>query len=152
MKEYESIPMDPHMFDHLIGRSQGTRNMFYTWRDISLYALGVGCTLEDTPYVYERAEGGMKPLPTFAMIPYINNITMDKIDKIPHGTNEFVRDWMEEKLGYMPVGLHIFTGAQLAGYKERRSRGPSSGPPPLNILGRNQTLYSMMQLVSSRRP
>ena len=104
---YENVPMDPHMFDHLIGRSQGTRNMHYTWRDVSLYALGVGAQLEDTPYIYERAEGGLKPIPTFAMLPYINNITMDKIDKIPHGTNEFVRDWMEEKLGYMPVGLHM---------------------------------------------
>ena len=107
MKEYEGIPMDPHMFDHLIGRSQGTRNMHYTWRDVSLYALGVGAGLSDTPYIYERAEGGLKPFPTFALLPYINNITMDKIDRIPHGTNEFVRDWMEEKLGYMPTGLHM---------------------------------------------
>ena len=51
MKEYEGVPMDPHMFDHLIGRSQGTRNMHYTWRDVSLYALGVGAGLEDTPYL-----------------------------------------------------------------------------------------------------
>ena len=106
-KEYQGIQMDPHMFDHIIGRGLGTRNMTYTWRDISLYGLGVGAHLSDSPYIYERCKDGFKALPTFAILPYINNLTMDLYTKVPLGTNELVRDFMEMKLGYMPKGLHM---------------------------------------------
>ncbi len=107
MKEYKGVPMDPHMFDHLIGKGRGAQNMPYTWRDVSLYALGVGAHITDELYFYERCKGGMKALPTFALIPYINNLTMNTITPIPEGTNEFVRDHMEQLLGFMPNGLHM---------------------------------------------
>lgn len=107
MKEYEGIPMDPHMFDHIIGKGLGTRNMTYTWRDVSLYGLGVGAGVDDLPYFYERCEGGLKALPTFVLLPYINNLTMDLYTKVPLGTNELVIDYVTEKLGYTPTGLHM---------------------------------------------
>lgn len=107
MKEYEGVPMDPHMFDHLIGKGLGTRNMDYTWRDVSLYGVGVGAKMDELPYFYERCEGGLKALPTFPLLPYINSITMDKYTKVPLGTNEFVIDYVTEKLGYTPTGLHM---------------------------------------------
>jgi len=107
MAEYEGHPMDPHMFDHLIGQTLGTRNMNYTWRDVSLYALGIGAHAADLPYVYERAEGGLKVFPTFAMIPYLNNLTMDKRTVEPDGTNEILREYLKKLLGYMPGGLHM---------------------------------------------
>ena len=37
--------------------------MEYTWRDVSLYGVGVGAKMEDLPYFYERCEGGLKALP-----------------------------------------------------------------------------------------
>lgn len=107
MKEYNGIPMDPHMFDSVIGKGRPVQNMPYTWRDVALYAVGVGAHLADKQYVYERCKEGFKALPTFAMIPYINNLTMQTITPIPEGTNEFVRDYMESLLGYMPNGLHM---------------------------------------------
>ena len=107
IKEFEGVPMSPDMFDHLIGANNGYRQMEYTWRDVSLYGVGVGAQLKDRPYYYERYKGGFKALPTFVLLPYINNITMHPLTEIPGGTNEIVRDFMEEKLGYMPSGLHM---------------------------------------------
>ena len=53
MAEYKGIEMSPNMFDHLKGASTGIRNMDYNWRDISLYALSIGCKRPDTPYFFE---------------------------------------------------------------------------------------------------
>lgn len=107
MAEFEGIPMNPNMFDHLIGQSTGVRNMTYTWRDISLYGLGIGAHREDLPYFFERAEGGLKAFPTFAMMPYLNNITMQTVTPEPDGTNEILREHLKHTLGYMPNGLHM---------------------------------------------
>ncbi len=43
----------------------------YTWRDVVLYALGVGATAEDFSLVYENAPGGLKVLPSFCVVPAI---------------------------------------------------------------------------------
>lgn len=107
MKDYEGIEMRPDMFKHLKGASTGIRNMDYTWRDISLYNLSIGCKREDTPYFYERDYRGLKAFPSFAVIPYLNNITMRTITPEPAGTNEIFRDYTEQLLGHMPNGLHM---------------------------------------------
>lgn len=39
------------------------------WRDIILYHLGIGFGASDLDYVYERAEGGLKVCPSYAVIP-----------------------------------------------------------------------------------
>ena len=41
----------------------------YTWRDVVLYALGVGATAEELSLVYEHAPGGLKVLPSFCVVP-----------------------------------------------------------------------------------
>jgi len=41
----------------------------YTWRDVVLYALGVGATAADLSLVYEKAPGGLKVLPSFCVVP-----------------------------------------------------------------------------------
>jgi acyl dehydratase len=41
----------------------------YTWRDVVLYALGVGATAEDLSLVYENAPGGLRVLPSFCVVP-----------------------------------------------------------------------------------
>jgi len=43
----------------------------YTWRDVVLYALGVGATAEELSFVYENAAGGLKVLPSFCVVPAI---------------------------------------------------------------------------------
>lgn len=115
MAQFEGIEMNPHMFDHLIGRGLEPRTMPYTWRDVSLYGLGVGAGLNDLPYYYERAKGGLKALPTFPILPYINNITIDPLTPIPDGTNEILRDHLESILGRMPSGLHMSMDTKILG-------------------------------------
>lgn len=107
MAQFDGVEMNPHMFDHLIGQGLGARNMTYTWRDVALYALGIGAHAADVPYVYERAEGGLKVFPTFAIIPYLDNITMLKRTVEPEGTNEILRNYLIKILGYIPSGLHM---------------------------------------------
>ncbi len=41
----------------------------YTWRDVVLYALGVGATAQELSLVYEHAPGGLKVLPSFCVVP-----------------------------------------------------------------------------------
>ena len=43
----------------------------YTWRDVVLYALGVGATAEELSLIYENAPGGLKVLPSFCVVPAI---------------------------------------------------------------------------------
>lgn len=115
MAEFDGLELKPDMFDHLIGRGLAPRMMEYTYRDVSLYALGVGCHLDDLPYYFEKRPEGLKALPTFALLPYINNITMDPITPLPDGTNEIIRDWLERQLGYMPSGLHMAMDLKIKG-------------------------------------
>ena len=41
----------------------------YTWKDVVLYALGVGASAEDLDFVYENTPGGLKVLPSFCVVP-----------------------------------------------------------------------------------
>ena len=66
-------------FSPILGKALGPRTLEYTWRDVALYALGVGATKNDLPYIYERNPGGMKVLPTFGMVPYINSVNMNPV-------------------------------------------------------------------------
>lgn len=43
----------------------------YTWKDVVLYALGVGATAKELSYIYENAAGGLKVLPSFCVVPAI---------------------------------------------------------------------------------
>jgi acyl dehydratase len=41
----------------------------YDWRTLATYALGIGAKRGELDFLYERTEGGMKVVPTFAVIP-----------------------------------------------------------------------------------
>jgi acyl dehydratase len=43
----------------------------YTWKDVILYALGVGASAEELKFVYEHVTGGLKVLPSFCVVPAI---------------------------------------------------------------------------------
>ena len=49
-----------------IGRKSEPIEYSYSWKDVILYALGIGATNEDLNFVYERT---LKVYPTFAVIP-----------------------------------------------------------------------------------
>lgn len=38
----------------------------YTWKDVVLYALGIGAEIKELPFIYEGAPGGLKVYPSFA--------------------------------------------------------------------------------------
>ena len=40
----------------------------YTWKDVALYALGVGAPHDELHFVYENTPGGIKVLPSFCMV------------------------------------------------------------------------------------
>lgn len=43
----------------------------YTWRDVVLYALAVGASINESPFIYEGTAGGLKVLPSFCVVPAI---------------------------------------------------------------------------------
>ena len=53
-------------FDSVIGKGLGPRYMNYMWKDVALYALGVGCSKDDLPYIWEGCPDGFKALPGIA--------------------------------------------------------------------------------------
>ena len=95
------------MFKDLIGRGCGARKMEYDWRNVVLYALGVGAGKYDLPYIFEQNPGGLKILPTFALLPYLNNVNMEPLRHVPYAPNEIVGDFITEKLGYLQNRLHM---------------------------------------------
>jgi acyl dehydratase len=50
----------------VVGKELAAQTFEYNERDLMLYALGIGCTTEELPFVYEK---NLKVLPTFAVIP-----------------------------------------------------------------------------------
>lgn len=98
--------MDQHMFDAAIGKGNGPRTMPYTWRDVALYALGVGAHKEDLMYLYEQAD--MKAIPTFGLAPYLNALTTLPRRRVPQTPATIVDDIVIEALGgQVPNRLHM---------------------------------------------
>lgn len=52
-----------------VGRQSQAHAHAYTWRDQIIYALGIGASRNELPYLYEGTEGGLKTYPTFGVIP-----------------------------------------------------------------------------------
>jgi acyl dehydratase len=52
----------------VIGRKTPPIVFQYTWKDVVLYALGVGASAEELSLVYEKAPGGLKVLPSFCVV------------------------------------------------------------------------------------
>ncbi len=50
----------------VVGKELPPQTFEYNERDLMLYALGVGCTTDELPFIYEK---NLKVLPTFAVIP-----------------------------------------------------------------------------------
>ena len=52
------------------GAQSAPLSFSYRWQDVALYALGVGATPRELPFLYEGLERlGPKVLPTYAVIP-----------------------------------------------------------------------------------
>jgi acyl dehydratase len=53
---------------NLIGKKYGPISFKYTWKDVVLYALGIGAQTEELPFIYENAKGGLKVFPSFSVV------------------------------------------------------------------------------------
>lgn len=51
----------------IVGTTTGKETFEYTWRDIVIYALGVGAKEDEIEYLYEE---GLKAIPTYGVVPY----------------------------------------------------------------------------------
>jgi len=51
-----------------VGREPRSHVFHYTWKDVVLYALGIGAQADELPFVYENAPGGLKVFPSFAAV------------------------------------------------------------------------------------
>ncbi|MBW1787499.1 MAG: MaoC family dehydratase N-terminal domain-containing protein [Deltaproteobacteria bacterium] len=77
----------------VINKKKGPVVFEYDWKDVVLYALGVGATAQELPYVYEGAEGGLQVLPSFCMVPAMRGYPPvgDQVDfsRFLHGEQTF---------------------------------------------------------------
>lgn len=53
----------------VVGKTNEPVVFDYTFKDVVLYALGVGAGADDLPLIYEGAPGGLKVLPSFCVVP-----------------------------------------------------------------------------------
>jgi len=53
----------------LIGAESAPQTFAYDWKTLAAYALGVGAKRDELAYLYEGAPGGIRVLPTFAVVP-----------------------------------------------------------------------------------
>jgi acyl dehydratase len=51
-----------------IGKKTKENTFAYDWKDVILYALGIGAQPDELPFVYEGVKGGLKVFPSFATI------------------------------------------------------------------------------------
>lgn len=93
-------------FNSVIGKGLGPRYMDYTWREVALYALAVGAKKDDLTYIFERP--GMKALPTFGLLPYLNSVLLQPQRHVPYAPGELVGDLVIRALdGHIPNRLHM---------------------------------------------
>ncbi len=55
----------------VIGKKTEPKVFEYSWKDVILYALGVGAGVGEFSFIYENAPGGLKVLPSFCVVPAI---------------------------------------------------------------------------------
>lgn len=97
--------MDIEGLKSLIGANFGTRKMDYTWRDVAIYALGVGARADELEYTYEK---DMKTLPTFLTSVYWNGqFNMTPQRNAPYCPYSEAIAFSEKDLGKWPGGTHM---------------------------------------------
>lgn len=65
---------------NIIGTTTGKETFEYSWRDIAMYALGVGTKEDQMEYMYEE---GLKAIPTYGVVPYWGTFGITPYRAIP---------------------------------------------------------------------
>jgi len=58
---------DPDVVQASIGKRHESEAAEYGWRDVVLYALGIGAQADELPFIYENVPGGLQVFPSFAV-------------------------------------------------------------------------------------
>jgi acyl dehydratase len=58
----------PNLNWRTAGRESRSHSFEYTWKDVVLYALGIGAQADELPFVYENVSGGLQVFPSFAAL------------------------------------------------------------------------------------
>ena len=53
---------------NVIGKKYGPLSFEYTWKEVVLYALGIGAQTEELPFIYENVRGGLRVFPSFSVV------------------------------------------------------------------------------------
>jgi acyl dehydratase len=60
--------LDPEAVKRTIGKRSEPRVIEYGWKDVILYALGIGAHVDDLPFIYENVPGGLRVFPSFGVL------------------------------------------------------------------------------------
>ncbi len=82
----------------------------YDWKDVVLYALGIGAKIDDLQFLYERYSGGLKVFPSYACIVAAAGLQLRRLGKINY--SHFVHGEQSIKLykPFSPSGKIICQG------------------------------------------
>jgi acyl dehydratase len=60
--------LDPEAVKRTIGKRSEPAVIEYGWKDVVLYALGIGAQVDELQFLYENVEGGLKVFPSFGVL------------------------------------------------------------------------------------
>jgi len=66
----------------VIGKKFPEVTFEYNWKDVVLYALGIGAQVDELQFLYEGFSGGLKVFPSYACIVASGGLQLNKLDKI----------------------------------------------------------------------
>ncbi|RJR48519.1 MAG: hypothetical protein C4576_08165 [Desulfobacteraceae bacterium] len=52
----------------IVGKRLGPVTFNYTWKDVVLYAMGIGAQTDELPFIYEGTPGGLKVYPSYGVV------------------------------------------------------------------------------------
>lgn len=91
-------------YDSFLGASTGYRKIEYNWRDVILYALGVGAGEEELDFVYEK---NLKAIPTFGTLPCFCTVKNEPRYPLPYPASELLADHLRRETKKTVNGLHM---------------------------------------------
>ena len=66
----------------IIGKKTTEAVFKYNWKDVVLYALGIGARIDDLQFVYERYSEGLKVFPSYACIIAAASLQLKNLGKL----------------------------------------------------------------------
>jgi len=60
--------LDPEAVKRAIGKRSEPQVIEYGWKDVVLYALGIGAQVDELQFLYENVEGGLKVFPSIGVL------------------------------------------------------------------------------------